>query len=146
LEDKVETGVAEIRDAGKRRPSQKLDLSDPRVITKEIVVAMAKKVSPDDIAGKVHQLINAKRDTKHGLIPDVRSMEAGIKLYLAYVVGLPVQRSEVLTVNLDADSTTGFVERLKNSPAMRESLRRALEAAEEGAPSPPPLEAETVSK
>lgn len=145
LEDKVETGVAEIRNAGKRRTSQKLDLSDPRVINKEIVVAMANKVAPDDIAAKVYELIHAKRETKGGaMIPDVRSMEAGIKLYLSYVVGLPIQRSEVVTVNLDADSTTGLAERLRNSPALRETFRRILDAAEDT--TPPPLEAESVAE
>ena len=78
------------------------------------------------------KLLEMKRQTKAGLIPDVRAMEAGIKLYLAYAVGLPVQRQELVTVAINADSMTGLRERLKSSPAMRDALAGLLaEVAEE---------------
>jgi hypothetical protein len=135
IDDQAEAGVIEIRAAGKRGPTQKLDLSDPRVITKEVVVALARKVHPDAIADRIHELINAKRETKSGgSIPDVRAMEAGIKLYLAYVVGLPVQRTEAVNVNLDAASAAGLEDRLRKSPALRATFRRILDATEDGAP------------
>lgn len=132
IDDLAEAGVAEIRAAGKRSTTQKLDLSDPRVITKEVVTALARKVSPDAIAGKIDELINARRETKSGVIPDVRAMEAGIKLYLAYVVGLPVQRTEAVNVNLDAASAAGLEDRLRKSPALRATFRRILDATEDG--------------
>ena len=129
IEEQVMEGVQEIREAGPRRPSQKLDLSDPRQINKEVVVALARKIGPDLIADKIASLLDATRLTKYGPAPDTRSMEAGIKLYLAYVIGLPTQRQEVITVNLDADSAVGLEQRLLASPALCDSLQRMIDKA-----------------
>ena len=130
IEAEVMVGVEEIRAEGKRRTSQKLDLADPRQINREVVVALARKITPDVIADKIRSLLDMKRPTKHGEAADVRAMEAGIKLYLAYVIGLPTQRQEIVQVNLDADSATGLMERLRSSPALRESLKKLIGEAE----------------
>ncbi len=130
IDDLAAEGVAELQ-AEKRSTTNKLDLSDPRQINKEVVVALARKVSPDLIADKIKELLSMTRVTKAGSIPDVRAMEAGIKLYLAYAVGLPTQRSEVVTVNVDADSAVGMEERLRHSPALRAMFRKMLDRVEE---------------
>jgi hypothetical protein len=139
IDDLAAEGVAELR-AEKRSTSQKLDLSDPRQISKEVVVALARKVSPDLIADKINLLLSMTRQTKVGEVPDVRAMEAGIKLYLAYAVGLPTQRSEVLTVNVDADAEAGLAERLKSSPALRQVFRRMIDQIEGGNPESPAID------
>jgi hypothetical protein len=130
IETEVMAGVEEIRAEGKRRTTQKLDLSDPRQINREVVVALSRRIHPDLIADKIKSLLDMTRPTKHGPAADVRAMEAGIKLYLAYVIGLPTQRQEIVQVNLDADSATGLCERLRNSPALRESLTKLIGEAE----------------
>lgn len=130
IDDIVAAEVEAIRAEGKRPVSKKLDLSDPRTINKEVVVALARKVSPDLVADKIKQLLDMTRMTKAGEVPDVRAMEAGIKLYLAYAVGLPTQRSEIVQVNVDADNALGLEERLRHSPALRAMFRKMLDNVE----------------
>lgn len=105
----------------------------PSAISQAFIVAVSECVKPERVAEAVGQLLTAKRVTKSGTeFPDYRAMEAGIKLYLAYTIGLPVQRQEVVTVNVDADSETGMMDRLAKSPALRAALRKALDAADAG--------------
>lgn len=131
--DEIETlaaeGVAELRDS-KRGRGEKLSLQDPREINREIVFALARKVPASRIADKIDELIEMKRQTKDGVVTDVRAMEAGIKLYLAYVVGMPTQRQEIVSVSLDADSSIGIAERLANSPALLKSLKEVITKVE----------------
>lgn len=133
--DDIETlaaeGVAELRES-KRGRGEKLSLQDPREINREIVFALARKVPADKIADKIDELIEMKRETKVGRVTDVRAMEAGIKLYLAYVVGMPTQRQEIVSVSLDADSSIGLAERLQNSPALLKSLKEIIAKVEDG--------------
>lgn len=133
ISEAVTAGVDEIREEGKRSAykKNKLDITDPRVIGKEVVVALARKISPDDIADLVDRLIRTTRPTKFGAVPDARAMEAGIKLYLAYCIGLPTQRQEIVQVNLDADSSIGLAERLANSPALLKSLEQIISKVKE---------------
>jgi hypothetical protein len=51
---------------------------------------------------------------------------------LAYLIGRPVQRSEAVTVNLDADAEAGLAQRLKSSPALRQVFRRVLDEIDGG--------------
>lgn len=131
--DEIETlaakGVAELRES-KRGRGEKLSLQDPREINREIVFALARKVPASRIADKIDELIEMKRQTKDGVVTDVRAMEAGIKLYLAYVVGMPTQRQEIVSVSLDADSSIGLAERLANSPALLKSLKEVITKVE----------------
>jgi len=118
-----------------------------RLMSADTLSAIANKFGGETMADMLYELCGAECVTNGGKkIPDNRTRLAALTLAMAYLVGRPVERSEVVTVNLDADATAGLAERLKNSPALRETFRRILDAAEEGAPSPPPLEAETVSK
>lgn len=133
IDDLVSKQVDAIRDEGKRTTSRKLDLSDPRTINKEVVVALSRAVAPELVADKIKQLLEMTRVTKAGEVPDVRAMEAGIKLYLAYAVGLPTQRSEIVSVNVDADNALGLEERLRHSPALRAMFRKMLDNVEGGA-------------
>lgn len=105
----------------------------PSSISQAFIVAVSECVAPERVAEAVGQLLTAKRLTKAGAeYPDYRAMEAGIKLYLAYTIGLPVQRQEVVTVNVDADTEAGMMDRLAKSPALRAALRKALDAADAG--------------
>lgn len=133
IADAVAIEVDAIRADGPRPTSRKLDLSDPRVINKEVVVALARAVSPDLVADKIRSLLDMTRTLKDGTeIPDVRAMEAGIKLWLAYTAGLPTQRQEIISVALDADNALGLRERLAHSPALRKVLQSMLNEVESG--------------
>lgn len=109
------------------------ELGTRGAVTEKIIRLITDRLPPEKIADKLDQLIHATRMTKHGEVIDTRSVEAGVKLWLAYAVGLPVQRTESVNVTLDADAALGIEERLAKSPALREQLRRSLEAAEAAA-------------
>lgn len=110
-----------------------MELGTRGAVTEKIIRLITERLPPEKIAEKLDELIHATRMTKHGEVIDTRSVEAGVKLWLAYAIGLPVQRSEAITVALDADSTVGIEERLAKSPALREQLRRSLAAADAAA-------------
>lgn len=114
----VAVEVEAIQSEGKRPSSKKLDLTDPRTINKEVVVALARVVSPETIGKKIKEMLDMTRPTRYGPAPDVRAMEAGVKLWLAYTAGLPLQRQEIVSVNVDADSAMGLEDRLAHSPAL----------------------------
>ena len=100
-------------------------------MSRELVAAIAKVISPQRIAEAINEMLHAKRELKNGtILPDTRAQEAGVKFYLQYMIGLPVQRVEQVTVNVDADAEAGLSERLTKSPALRLSLKRAIEKAE----------------
>lgn len=110
---------------------RRMEIQDPSQINREVLAAVARECPPDDIAAGIKRLLNTRRYNKDGVDigPDTRALEAGCKLALAYSVGLPVQRQEILSVALDADNALGLADRLR-SPAVRAALRAELEKAE----------------
>jgi hypothetical protein len=59
--------------------------------------------------------------------PDTRSRLAAATLILAYKIGRPVERQEILTVNVSPDETeAALAARIAGSPALRERLRSLL--------------------
>lgn len=100
-------------------------------VSRELVAAIAKVISPQRIAEAINEMLSAKRELKNGtILPDTRAQEAGVKFYLQYMIGLPVQRVEQVNVNIDADAEAGLTDRLAKSPALRQSLKRAIATAE----------------
>jgi hypothetical protein len=84
------------------------------------------------MADMLYELCEAKCITKGGHeIADNRTRLAALSLALAYLIGRPVERQEVLTVNVDADSAVGMEERLRHSPALRAMFRKMLDRVEE---------------
>ncbi len=61
--------------------------------------------------------------------PDWRGRESGVKLWLSYVVGLPVQRQEIVTHKV---SSIGDSKALLRSPATLEAISRQLAGTAEG--------------
>lgn len=101
----------------------------------EIAAALDREVPAEAIARAIAAALVAETVTKSGVkIVDHRSRLEGARLALAYKLGLPVQRTESVTIALDADSSLGIEERLAKSPALREQLRIALAAADSVAP------------
>lgn len=114
-------------------PSLELRAEKAHSVSQRVAAMIAEKLPPERIVERLDQLIHATRTTRHGVEIDSRAVESGVKLWLAYVVGLPIQRQEVVSVNLNADSSLDIEERLANSPALREQLRRSLAAADAAA-------------
>jgi hypothetical protein len=111
-----------------RRPLT--SLANPGDLSPKVLSILTEKVPPAEVADAIGDMIRAKRVTKNGVEVDGRQREAGVKLWLAYAVGLPVQRVESVNVNLDAESGVGLRERLAKSPALRAALRKELDAAD----------------
>jgi hypothetical protein len=97
----------------------------------EMLTRLAAKVSPEDIAELIRTMITAEHETKSGaLYPDWRAREAGAKLWMSYMIGMPVQRQ--IVVNETRESTGQTLERLLASPASRRALQSVLDE-EQGA-------------
>jgi hypothetical protein len=127
--DEVNRGI--LSDRAARRSGEIGSLSNPSDIGREVIAAVARHVRPEKIGQVLERLMDAKRYLRDGTeLDDTRAQEAGAKLYLAYMIGTPIQRVETVNVNLDADSAVGLEERLRHSPAMRAMMRKMLDKAD----------------
>jgi hypothetical protein len=103
-------------------------LTDPGRINSAVLHALAARITPEILADRVYRLIHAKRKLKNGQEEDdVRANEAGLKLALAYQVGKPIERAQIVTQNVPADDHTDFATRVDRSPALRRMLRKMLD-------------------
>ncbi len=90
--------------------------------SERIVTALANALEAD--------LVN--RDGSRG--PDHKTRVAAAQLLLAYRVGRPVERQQVVTARAGERQET-FAEKLARSPALRELYREELDKAEAAAKS-----------
>lgn len=82
------------------------------------IETLAERIPVETVVERINSLINATRTTRSGVVePDVRAVEAGVKLYFAYVVGMPVQRQHIIEERR-GETEADFFERVRNSPAM----------------------------
>lgn len=110
-------------------------MSESKTITKpaprEIAEALERQLPAQQVVKAIADALAATAVTKSGVsVIDHRTRLAAAELALRYTVGLPVQRTEAISVNLDADSGIGLDERLAHSPALRAQLAAALARAE----------------
>ena len=123
--------TAKVEAMPRRSGQRKLLMADPNSINREVLIALAAVCTPELLADRVMMLVNATRINKAGEEePDIRAMEAGLKLAYSYLVGLPIQRQQVMMQHSEADGTMGLAERMKHSPALRESFRKMLADAD----------------
>ena len=93
----------------------------------EMLTRLAAKVSPEDIAELIRTMITAEHETKGGdMYPDWRAREAGAKLWMSYMIGMPIQRQVI--VNQASESGVQTLERLLESPASRRALQQVLDS------------------
>ncbi len=102
-----------------------------RNLNAETIGAIADKFGSDRIAELLDELTKANCITNGGReIADNKTRLQALTLTLAYLIGRPVERQEVISVNLDADSSIGLAERLQNSPALLKSLKGIIAQVE----------------
>ncbi|MBK1883675.1 hypothetical protein JIN85_14755 [Luteolibacter pohnpeiensis] len=106
---------------GDKRTNQKV--LSPGTFNRELQTALAEIYSTEEISAYIDSLLVA---TFKGQ-PDNRTRLAALTLLMAYLVGKPVERQEVVSVNVDADSLVGIEERLRTSPTLCRALGDALE-------------------
>ena len=95
-------------------------------LTPRVMEAILSRITPEDIADGIRSLLDAKLSNGQ---TDARAVESGIKLFLNYTVGLPVQRVEETQtrVNVSLDP-----EKLLSNPATLEAIARKLRGTEAG--------------
>jgi len=111
-----------------KRPKR---LDCPGEVNQALVDELTRRFTPDLIADKIQDLLEAKRVVGKGgpLVDDARATESGLKLMLAYAIGLPVQRQEQIVRNFD--SVESLKEKLKSSPELRKSMRELMKEFED---------------
>lgn len=93
--------------------------------------SLARETPPDQIARVLREAMSATTVSRSGAVePDHRTRLQACDLAIKMTVGLPVQRSEAVNVNLDADSAVSMQERLAHSPALRAMFRKMLAQAD----------------
>lgn len=108
----------------KQKRLRRLELSDPSTISANLASLMAEAIPATTIIDKIKDLLKATHVTKGGhYIDDNRAQESAVKLWLAYVIGLPTQRIETINVNVEA-TVAELKERVDQNPALKERLRK----------------------
>lgn len=100
--------------------------SDSPQLSTRTIVALVNKVPVDRIITVIESMLDA--ETPQGN-PDWRARESGVKLWLSYVVGLPVQRQEIIQHKIVSKPDAG---KLLATPSALEALARSLAQQPEG--------------
>jgi hypothetical protein len=92
------------------------------------------EIPEERIARVLSDAMAATMTTRAGTVePDHKTRVQAATLTLAYKVGRPVERQEVITKDLTTSSDEDLTVRLKRSPALRKMFRRILDEAGDGA-------------
>jgi hypothetical protein len=112
----------------KQRQKRRQELSSPSMISARLSSLLAERFPPSVIGDHLAGLLSAVTVTRDGReIADVRSREAGLKLLLAYGIGKPAERSEVITINV-TESNEDIQAQIDHSPALRQELAKMIGA------------------
>jgi hypothetical protein len=96
-----------------------------------LALALGKEAPPERLAQVLADALSATTVSRSGSVEvDTRSRLQAASLILAYQIGRPIERSEVVTVSLDASQQGDMSERLRHSPALRAAMRRTLADSE----------------
>jgi hypothetical protein len=99
--------------------------------SRKLAEVLDKELPEPRIAEVLSECFNATTLTKSGVvIPDWRTRLAAVQLALAYKVGKPIERQQVMNVNVGQENESSLDERLRDSPALRAMIRKMLEKAE----------------
>ena len=90
------------------------------------------RIVPDEaIVETLAALMNATTVLKNGVVvPDWGSRFEAVKLILAYKIGLPIPRKEIVVVQQNSDKEHDFIERMANSPSLLASVKWMVAQAE----------------
>lgn len=104
-------------------------LSRPGEINRQIAEVLAQTVSSAEVGETIKSLLTADRRTKEGgYEPDWRAREAGAKLWLAYQVGLPIQRQEIHQTIVSKSEEENM--KTLQSPAMLAAMKNLIARVE----------------
>lgn len=109
--------------------------SNPSEFGVRLLTQLAEAIDPQKVVEAVKGMIEATTHVRISSedfieVPDNRAREAGVKLYFAYTVGLPIQRQLIQTQEIPSEDDAKT--RLLDSPAARKAL--AMEAMSQMTP------------
>ncbi len=104
-----------------------------------ILMKIAEQVTSEDIAVAIAEMLVAMKyervsKTETQLVPDWTARANGIRLYLGYQIGLPVQRQVIIQQSDEAPEAT--LDRIMASPTARKWLAKLLHDADKMTGSP----------
>ena len=104
-------------------------LSRPGEINRQIAEVLAETVSSAEVGETIKSLLTADKRTKEGGYErDWRAREAGAKLWLAYQVGLPIQRQEIHQTIVSKSEEENM--KVLQSPAMLAAMKSMIARVE----------------
>lgn len=116
-----------------------------RLMQADVMSAIVRRFNGEKLAKMLDELSQAESVTNGGKkIPDNRTRLSAATVILAYILGKPIERQEILNINMDADSAHNLAEKLKESPALRAAFRSILEQAERDGGDTTPQPATTI--
>jgi len=104
------------------KPAELIPADSPGLSLRTIA-EMVNSIPLDRITRTIAEMLDAC--TPQGN-PDWRARTDGAKLWLSYVIGLPVQRQEIVTHKI---TTAPALRSLMSDPAVRERIQAELDAA-----------------
>lgn len=98
----------------------------PGDLSPRAVSIILEQIPLDQIRDTLQDMLKAERPLKGGgTIPDWRAREAAMKLYLAYKEGLPIQRQQIVTTQVE--SGPNMLELARTNQYVRDALRNQLD-------------------
>jgi hypothetical protein len=105
-----------------------LSINNPGHVSPSAVTRMKALIPADTVMAVVSGMLHATRWVGIGEaaqeVPDWRTREAGVKIFLSYTEGLPVQRQEIITHDMGSGD---LMARAEKSPALVRQIERMLE-------------------
>jgi hypothetical protein len=102
--------------------------------SQQLAEVLHTEIPEERIARVLSDAMAATMTTRAGTVePDHKTRVQAATLTLAYKVGRPVERQEVITKDVTTSVDEDLAGRLKRSPALRRMFRRILDEAGDGA-------------
>ena len=103
----------------------------PLTSGESLAAALDAELPDSRVAAAISDALSATVTTRSGIIEaDHKTRLAAATLALHFRHGRPVERQEVVSVNVSTDSNEDLRARLARSPALRRSVRSMLDEAE----------------
>jgi len=107
--------------------------SHSKAASQQLAEVLHAEIPAERIARVLSDAMTATMTSRAGTVePDHKARVQAASLILAYKVGRPVERQEVVNVNLGPSADEDLANRLKKSPALRRMMLRVITAAEAG--------------
>jgi hypothetical protein len=95
-----------------------------KTASQQLADVLHAEIPGEHLARVLSDAMAATMTTRAGTVePDHKTRVQAAALVLAYKVGRPVERQEVVSVNVGADSDADLAARLKRSPSLQRALR-----------------------